>query len=61
MLSTYSKKELCHLMWIGEAAFIPDNHEIYLKCPVVLILGEHDKVGKVSQYTKEWQKRTGYP
>lgn len=61
MLSTYSKKELCHLMWIGEAAFIPDNHEINLNCPVVLLLGEYDKVGKVSQYTKEWQRRTGYP
>ena len=61
MLSIYSKKELCHLMWIGEAAFIPENHEINLKCPVILLLGENDKVGKVSQYTREWHKREGYP
>ena len=61
MLSTYSKKELCHLMWIGEAAFIHENHEINLKCPVILLLGEHNKVGKVSQYTREWHKREGFP
>ena len=48
-------------MWIGEAAFIPENHEINIDCPVLLILGENDKVGKVSKYNIEWQRRTEYP
>lgn len=61
MLSSYSKNELCHLLWVGEAAFIPENHEIKFDCPVVLLLGEHDRVGKVSRYCKEWHLRTGYP
>lgn len=61
MLSSYTKKELCHLMYIGEAAFIPENKKIDLPCKCLLLLGEKDKVGKVAAYTKEWAKRTGYP
>jgi len=61
MLADYSKKELCHLMYIGEAAFIPENKNIELPCKVVLILGDKDKVGKVASYNKKWANKTGYP
>ncbi|MBD5399984.1 MAG: alpha/beta hydrolase [Treponema sp.] len=61
MLSTYDKKELCQLIYVGETAFVPENHEITLSCPVVLILGSKDKVGKVRRYNDQWHKRTGYP
>lgn len=61
MLSDYTKNELCHLMYIGEAAFIPENVEMELPCKVLLILGEKDKVGKVSQYNKRWAEKTNYP
>lgn len=60
MLESYTKNELCHLMYIGEAAFIPENKNIDLHCKTLLILGEKDRVGKVSAYNKEWAKRTGY-
>lgn len=61
MLSTYDKKELCHLIYVGEAAFVPENHEIAMPCPVVLMLGRKDRVGKVFRYNNQWHKRTGYP
>lgn len=61
MLSVYSKKELCHLMYIGEVAFIPENREININCPALLLLGDKDKVGKVAQYNRLWAKRTGFP
>jgi len=61
MLAEYSKSELCHLMYIGEAAFIPENKEITLPCQCLLLLGEKDHVGKVASYNREWSKRTGYP
>lgn len=61
MLSTYTKKELCHLIYIGEAAFIPENKKIDLPCKCLLLLGEKDKAGKVALYSKKWAKRTGYP
>ena len=61
MLSSYTKNELCHLMYIGEAAFIPENKEVDIPCKTILLLGEKDKVGKVAAYNKEWTKRTGFP
>jgi pimeloyl-ACP methyl ester carboxylesterase len=32
-----------------------------INCPVLLILGEKDKTGKVKRYNREWAKQTGYP
>ncbi len=61
MLSSYTKKELCHLLYIGEAAFIPENKEVDIPCRSILLLGEKDKVGKVAAYNTEWSRRTGYP
>ena len=61
MLADYSKKELCHLMYIGEAAFIPENKCIKLPCDSILLLGDKDQVGKVAAYNKEWSSKTGYP
>ena len=61
MLSPYGKNELCHLMGLGYAGFLDDNCELKIPCPVLLILGEKDRTGKVAQYNKAWAKRTGYP
>ena len=61
MLSPYDKNELCHLMGLGYAGFLDDNCELKIPCPVLLILGEKDKTGKVVQYNKAWTKKTGYP
>ena len=61
MLSPYQKNELCHLMGLGYSGFLQDNCDLKIPCPVLLILGEKDKTGKVVHYNKEWTKRTGYP
>lgn len=61
MLSPYEKNELCHLMGLGYIGFLDDNCELKIPCPVLLILGEKDKTGKVVQYNKAWTKQTGYP
>lgn len=61
MLGQYSKNELCHLMGIGYAAFLDDNTDMNIECPVLILLGENDKTGKVQQYNKAWAKKTRYP
>lgn len=61
MIDSYSKNELCHLMYIGEAAFIPENKNLNIPCKSVLLLGDKDKVGKVAAYNKRWEQRTGFP
>ncbi len=61
MLEPYSKNELCHLMGLGYAGFLDDNCELEISCPVLLILGEKDRTGKVAQYNRAWTTQTGYP
>lgn len=60
-LSPYDKTELCHLLGIGFAGFLEDNREMTISCPVLLLVGESDRTGKVRKYCDEWAKRTGYP
>lgn len=61
MLAFYDKKELCHLMGICYAEVLKENKDMKIECPVLLLLGEHDKIGKVKQYCKKWTEKTGYP
>jgi len=49
------------LLYVGEAAFIPENKKVDISCKSILLLGDKDKVGKVTAYNKEWAKRTGFP
>lgn len=60
-LSQYPKKELCHLMGIGYAGFLEENCDLDIKCPVLILVGEYDKIGKVKQYCNAWKENTGYP
>ena len=59
-LEPYGKKELCHLMGIGFAGFLSENRDIIIRCPVLLLAGEHDRTGKVLSYCRAWEKKTGF-
>ena len=41
--------------------FIQENKDLQLICPVLILLGDKDKTGKVKQYCTAWAKNTGYP
>ncbi len=60
MLTPYGKKELCHLMGLGYSAFLAENSELDIPCPVLLVIGEHDRTGKVMTYNRMWTEATGY-
>ncbi len=60
ILEQYNKGEICHLMGIGYAAFLDDNRDLDIKCPVLILLGERDKTGKVRQYCEAWAEKTGF-
>ncbi len=60
-LAPYGKDELCRLMGIGYAGFLADNQDLNIQCPTLIIVGEHDKTGKVRQYCRAWAKQTGFP
>jgi pimeloyl-ACP methyl ester carboxylesterase len=61
MLAQYTKKELCHLMGIGYAGFLSDNTNLKINCPVLIMIGEKDKLGKVQRYNKAWVRNTRFP
>lgn len=61
MLAPLSKKQIIEQMDIAYGKFAEENRDITLQCPVLLLLGDKDKTGKVSQYCREWAKQTGYP
>lgn len=60
-LSQYTKRELCHLMGVGYARFLEENCDLDIKCPVLILVGERDEMGKVKQYCSAWQENIGYP
>lgn len=57
----YSKQEVCHLMRIGYSGFLEENCDLALEIPVLILVGENDRTGKVRQYCKAWHEKTGYP
>lgn len=61
MLQAYTKDELCRLMYIGFAGFIPEVHDLAIPCPVTLILGANDRTGRVRRYNRRWHEAQGYP
>lgn len=40
---------------------LEDNCDLKIDCPVLLIVGERDKLGKVIKYNKAWTKNTSFP
>ena len=61
MLADYSRDELCTLMYMGFAGFIPEICDMNIQCPLWLLVGEHDHTGKVMAYNKLWHEREGFP
>lgn len=60
-LQPYPKGELCRLMGMGYAEFIKENCDLEITCPAVLLIGQHDRTGKVKQYCTEWHEKTKIP
>ena len=60
-LTSYSKKELCALMGMGYASFVKENCDMTIDCPVLILVGEHDRTGKVKQYCQQWHESENYP
>lgn len=60
-LGQYTKQEVCRLLGAAYAGFLAENTDLEIPCPVLILVGERDRTGKVKQYCQAWQKRTGYP
>lgn len=61
MLKPLSKSDICRQMGIAYGGFLKENRDVHFDFPVLILLGEYDKTGKVKQYCKAWSKKEGYP
>ena len=61
MLAPLSKKQIIEQMDIAYGKFAQENKDLQLICPVLILLGDKDKTGKVKQYCTAWSEATGYP
>lgn len=62
MLEGYSRAELCRLMELGFAGFLPELAlDPAFACPVWLAAGAQDRTGKVLHYNRRWHQAEGLP
>ncbi|WKY43898.1 alpha/beta hydrolase [Eubacteriaceae bacterium ES2] len=61
MLKPFSKAAIIEQMDIAYGEFARENKDVQFNCPVLLLLGDSDKTGKVRQYNEAWNMNTGYP
>ena len=61
ILSPMSKEQIIEQMDIAYGKFAQENKNFNLDCPVLILLGDKDKTGKVRQYCFAWSRATKYP
>lgn len=61
MLESSSKADIVEQMEIAYGGFLKENKNVRFTFPVLILLGQYDRTGKVSQYCKAWAKKEGYP
>lgn len=61
ILAPLSKEQIIEQMDIAYGKFVQENRNLNIECPVLILLGDKDKTGKVKKYCKAWAKNTNYP
>ncbi|MCD4711762.1 MAG: alpha/beta hydrolase [Clostridiales bacterium] len=61
MLEPLSKADIVEQMDIAYGRFFDRKETVHHDFPVLILLGEYDKTGKVKQYCEAWSKKEGYP
>ena len=61
MLKPLTKSQIIEQMGIAYGTFAIENKDVAFSFPILILLGDSDKTGKVKQYCKEWSESTGYP
>lgn len=61
ILSALPKEQILEQMDVAYGKFAQENRNLRLACPVLILLGDKDRTGKVKQYCHAWAKATAYP
>jgi pimeloyl-ACP methyl ester carboxylesterase len=61
MLEPLSKEQIIEQMDMAYGKFVLENKDMDFAFPVLILLGDSDKTGKVRQYSRAWAMSAGYP
>ncbi|MBU3097735.1 MULTISPECIES: alpha/beta fold hydrolase [Clostridium] len=61
MLKPLSKSDIVEQMGIAYGRVFDRKESVHYNFPVLILVGEYDKIGKVKQYCEAWSKKEGYP
>ncbi len=61
MLEPLTKSDIAEQMNAAYGKFLEENRAASFDFPVLILLGEYDRTGKVRAYCRAWAERTGYP
>lgn len=61
MLEPSTKAEIVEQMDIAYGRFINENRNMSFQFPVLILLGQYDKTGKVQSYCRRWAGKKQYP
>jgi pimeloyl-ACP methyl ester carboxylesterase len=59
--SKLDKATICQLFHIVYGIFQEENRDADFHFPVLLLMGDKDKTGKLQKYNRQWSENTGYP
>jgi pimeloyl-ACP methyl ester carboxylesterase len=60
MLKPHTKEQIIEQMDIAYGGFIRENRDLAFSFPVLILVGEFDRTGKVRQYCEAWAEKEGY-
>jgi pimeloyl-ACP methyl ester carboxylesterase len=61
MLKPLSKADIAEQMGIAYSRVFDRKESVHFDFPVLILLGEYDKTGKVKHYCEKWSEKEGYP
>lgn len=61
MLEPLTKQDIVEQVNIAYGVFMHENKDITFGVPILLLLGDKDKTGKVVQYNKQWAEKERLP
>lgn len=61
MLTASSKEQICRQIEGAYKDIFTRQQPVQFQCPVLLLDGEKDRIGKVAYYNRLWAEKSGYP
>ena len=61
MLKPLNKAQMIEQLGAAYGVFAVENRDMTFHFPVLILLGDNDRTGKVKEYSEKWAKETGYP